>query len=78
MKIIKGELFFKETHLSELLELGRSQLDVQIETLMMVDSLDMTLESKKLIVQKCKEEKKLKETKKLYTELELLNIKLLK
>ena len=54
---INGELFFKETHLSELLELGRSQLDVQIETLMMVDSLDMTLESKKLIVQKCKEEK---------------------
>ena len=54
---INGELFFKKTHLSELLELGRSQLDVQIETLMMVDSLDMTLESKKLIVQKCKEEK---------------------
>ena len=54
---INGELFFKKTHLSELLELGRSQLDVQIETLMMVDSLDMTIESKKLIVQKCKEEK---------------------
>ena len=54
---INGELFFKTTHLSELLELGRSQLDVQIETLMMVDSLDMTIESKKLIVQKCKEEK---------------------
>ena len=49
--------FFKKTHLAELLELGRSQLDVQIETLMMVDSLDMTLQSKKLIVQKCKEEK---------------------
>ena len=54
---INGELFFKKTHLAELLELGRSQLDVQIETLMMVDSLDMTSESKKLIVQKCKEEK---------------------
>ena len=54
---INGELFFKKTHLSELLELGRSQLDVQIETLMMVDSLDMTIESKKLVAQKCKEEK---------------------
>lgn len=54
---INGELFFLKTHLAELLELGRSQLDVQIETLMMVDSLDMTIESKKLIVQKCKEEK---------------------
>tara|TARA_S200000501_G_scaffold73484_1_gene65393 strand:+ start:11875 stop:12378 length:504 start_codon:yes stop_codon:yes gene_type:complete len=54
---INGELFFKKTHLAELLELGRSQLDVQIETLMMVDSLDMTIESKKIVVQKCKEEK---------------------
>ena len=54
---INGELFFKKTHLAELLELGRSQLDVQIETLMMVDSLDMNVESKKLIVQKCKKEK---------------------
>ena len=54
---INGELFFKKTHLAELLELGRSQLDVQIETLMMVDSLDMAIESKKIVVQKCKEEK---------------------
>ena len=54
---INGEFFFKKTHLAELLELGRSQLDVQIETLMMVDSLDMTIESKKLVAQKCKEEK---------------------
>ncbi|MAV94016.1 MAG: asparaginase [Candidatus Marinimicrobia bacterium] len=54
---INGKLFFKKTHLAELLELGRSQLDVQIETLMMVDSLDMTIESKKIVVQKCKEEK---------------------
>lgn len=54
---INGELFFKKTHLAELLELGRSQLNVQIETLMMVDSLDMTDDSKKYIVNKCKEEK---------------------
>ena len=53
---INGELFFKKTHLSELLDLGRSQLNVQIETLMMVDSLDMTDDSKKYIVNKCKEE----------------------
>ena len=53
---INGKLFFKKTHLSELLDLGRSQLNVQIETLMMVDSLDMTDHSKKYIVNKCKEE----------------------
>tara|TARA_B100000945_G_C20413442_1_gene613884 strand:- start:1137 stop:1640 length:504 start_codon:yes stop_codon:yes gene_type:complete len=54
---INGELFFKQTHLAELLELGRSQLNVKIETLMMVDSLEMTEDSKKYIVDKCKEEK---------------------
>ena len=54
---INGKLFFKETHLAELLELGRSQLNVKIETLMMVDSLEMTEDSKKYIVDKCKEEK---------------------
>tara|TARA_B100001175_G_scaffold174631_1_gene148354 strand:- start:64 stop:567 length:504 start_codon:yes stop_codon:yes gene_type:complete len=54
---INGELFFKKTHLAELLDLGRSQLNVQIETLMMVDSLDMTDDSKKYIVNKCIKER---------------------
>ena len=54
---INGELFFKETHLDELLSLGRSQLNVKIETLMMVDSLKMSKSEKNYIVEKCKEEK---------------------
>jgi len=54
---INGELFFKETHLDELLSLGRSQLNVKIETLMMVDSLKMSESEKNYIVEKCKEEK---------------------
>ncbi len=54
---INGELFFKQTHLAELLKLGRSQLNVKIETLMMIDSLEMTEDSKKNIVDKCKAEK---------------------
>jgi L-asparaginase len=37
---LNGSLFFKETHLHEMLELGRSRLDLSIETLMMKDSLD--------------------------------------
>ena len=53
---INGKLFFKETHLYELLQLGRSQLDVKIETLMMVDSLQMSESEKKYIVEKCKNE----------------------
>ena len=39
---INGKLFFKKTHLYELLELGRCKLDIKIETLMMIDSLKMT------------------------------------
>ena len=39
---INGELYFQETNLFKLLELGRSQMNVKIETLMMIDSLKMT------------------------------------
>ena len=54
---INGELFFKETNLYQLLQLGRSQLNVKIETLMMVDSLKMTESEKNYITDKCKKEK---------------------
>jgi L-asparaginase len=39
---LNGELFFKDTHLHEMLRLGRSKLKLDITTLMMIDSLDMT------------------------------------
>ena len=48
-----GKLFFKETHMSEILELGRSKVEVDIETLMMIDSLDMTEKERNKIVQNC-------------------------
>lgn len=51
--LITGQLYFKETHLKELLELGRSQLDCAITTLMLMDSLDMTLENRELIARHC-------------------------
>ena len=53
---INGELFFKKTNLSQLLELGRCKLDVKIETLMMVDSLEMSNTNREYIVNKCKKE----------------------
>ena len=37
---LNGSLFFKETHLHEMLTLGRCRADLSIETLMMKDSLD--------------------------------------
>ena len=54
---INGELYFNETHIYDLLKLGRSQLDVKIETLMMIDSLKMTKEDRKFIINKCQKEK---------------------
>ncbi len=52
-----GQLFFKNTHLPEILELGRSRVNVEIETLMLVDSLDMTREDREKIAQSCLESK---------------------
>ena len=54
---ITGELFFHKTHIYDLLKLGRSQLNVKIETLMMIDSLEMTNSDRELIINKCKQEK---------------------
>jgi L-asparaginase len=52
---LTGSLFFKDTHLSEMLRLGRSRVDVAISTLMMIDSLDMTATDRALIVDRCRE-----------------------
>ena len=37
-----GQLYFKDTHLPEMLRLGRSRVEVNVRTVMMIDSLDMT------------------------------------
>ena len=50
---LTGNLFFKDTHLPEMLSLGRSRLEVDLEALMMIDSLDMTDENRQLILEKC-------------------------
>lgn len=50
---ISGELYFRETHLQELLEKGRSQLPVRISQLMLKDSLEMTEQDRELIVASC-------------------------
>jgi L-asparaginase len=50
---LNGELFFKETHMHELLELGRNKVPVAITTLMMIDSLEMTDKDREWIVYQC-------------------------
>ncbi len=52
---LTGSLFFKDTHLAEMLRLGRSRVDVAIETLMMIDSLEMSEGDRALIVGRCRE-----------------------
>jgi len=51
---LTGQLFFKDTHLSEMLMVGRCRLDLDIRTLMMIDSLDMTERDRKIIADNCK------------------------
>lgn len=51
--MITGELFFKDTHLPEIFERGRSTLDITVRTLMMIDSLEMTDDDRGIIVQNC-------------------------
>lgn len=51
---INGELYFKDTHLPQMLELGRCILDFDVKTLMMVDSLEMTSADREIIVHNCR------------------------
>ena len=53
---LTGALAFKDTHLPEMLRLGRCRLDVSIRTLMMIDSLEMTDADRALIVDRCRQE----------------------
>jgi L-asparaginase len=46
-------LYFKETHLPEMLALGRSKVRVAIETVMLIDSLTMTDPDRALIIDRC-------------------------
>ena len=50
---VNGSLFFKDTHLPEMLDRGRCTLDIDIKTLMMTDSLEMTEEDREIIVHNC-------------------------
>ncbi|HTG55380.1 asparaginase domain-containing protein [Niabella sp. CJ426] len=53
--MLNGQLYFKDTHLHELLEKGRNLVPVEIRTLMMIDSLEMTEEDRELIAYQCEQ-----------------------
>ena len=52
---LTGRLFFRETHLPEMLRRGRSMLDIEFETVMMIDSLDMTDADRARIVERARD-----------------------
>ena len=52
---LTGRLYFRNTHVDEMLRRGRCGLDVDVQTLVMVDSLEMTPEQRASIVRACQE-----------------------
>jgi L-asparaginase len=52
---LDGTLTFKDTHLPEMLRLGRARVELSITTLMMIDSLEMTDHHRAEIVARCRE-----------------------
>jgi L-asparaginase len=48
-----GQLYFKDTHVAEMLRLGRCRVEVTVRTVMMTDSLELTAADRDIIVQNC-------------------------
>jgi L-asparaginase len=51
---LTGRLYFKDTHLPEMLGRGRCRLDVRVQTLLMIDSLEMTDADRAGVVESCR------------------------
>lgn len=51
---LTGSLFFQDTHVPEMLRLGRCLAPVEMRTLMMIDSLEMTHDDRELIAGQCR------------------------
>ena len=50
---LTGELYFRQTHLPEMLDLGRSRVEADVTTLFLIDSLAMTDDHRSLIAKAC-------------------------
>ena len=50
---INGDLFFEKTHLPEMLKRSKCRLKVEVKTLMMMDSLEMTKKDIDKIITQC-------------------------
>jgi L-asparaginase len=52
---LTGRLYFQETHVAEMLRRGRCRVEVTIETVMMIDSLDLDDRGRATIVARCRD-----------------------
>src|SRR5262245_58923999 len=52
---ITGSLSFKHTHVEEMLRLGRSSVPVTVETVMLIDSLQMTDDDRQVVARRCRD-----------------------
>lgn len=52
---LEGSLSFRESHVEDMLARGRCMLDVTVEVLMMIDSLDMTDTDRARVAQTCRD-----------------------
>ena len=52
---LSGRLYFKDTHVAEMLRRGRSRVEAAVETVMMIDSLDLNDEGRAEIVRRCRQ-----------------------
>lgn len=52
---INGRLYFQDTHVHEMLRLGRCRVDVVVRTVMMVDSLEMTEADRRIVLENCRQ-----------------------
>lgn len=55
--MITGELFFRDTHLPKMFERGRCTLDIDVKTLMMMDSQEMNDVDRDIILHSCRRAK---------------------
>ena len=51
---LEGKLYFRDTHVPEMLQLGRCKVPVEVETLMLIDSLELTDADRQNILRHCR------------------------
>ncbi|PJC36655.1 asparaginase [Candidatus Peregrinibacteria bacterium CG_4_9_14_0_2_um_filter_53_11] len=50
---LTGNLFFRDTHVPEMLSMAHTHLDIELRTLMLIDSLDMSEADRLMIADNC-------------------------